>query len=97
LNISCTHISLPYRGGQPQGIAPTKNHGSRRGIPYRVCPREGLGALLTLNYSLEITFELGSQFKVVERGSSLEKRGIQECREGLGALECPVFLSLRRV
>jgi hypothetical protein len=51
----------------------------------------------TLHYSLEITFELGSQFKVVERGSSLEKRGIQECREGLGTLECPVFLSLRRV
>jgi hypothetical protein len=51
----------------------------------------------TLHYSLEITFELDSKFKVVERGSSLEKRGIQECREGLGALECPVFLSLRRV
>jgi hypothetical protein len=51
----------------------------------------------TLHYSLEITFELDSKFKVVERGSSLEKRGIQECREGLGANECPVFLSLRRV
>jgi hypothetical protein len=55
------------------------------------------GNLKTLHYSLEITFELDSKFKVVERGSSLEKRGIQECREGLGALECPVFLSLRRV
>jgi hypothetical protein len=54
------------------------------------------GNLKTLHYSLEI-FMICSKFKVVERGSSLEKRGIQECREGLGALECPVFLSLRRV
>jgi hypothetical protein len=54
------------------------------------------GNLKTLHYSLKI-FMICGKFKVVERGSSLERRGIQECREGLGALECPVFLSLRRV